>query len=57
MADFEAMYYALFNRVSDVIEDLQKIQQDTEELFILTSPPSEIPGVPTITYEEPYEES
>jgi len=34
MPDYKSMYYALFNQVSKTIEDLQKIQQLTEEMFI-----------------------
>lgn len=34
MADYKAMYYKLFNKVSDVIGDLQEIQQLCEEMYI-----------------------
>ena len=34
MADYKAMYYKLFNKVSDVICDLQEIQQLCEEMYI-----------------------
>lgn len=34
MTDYKSMYYALFNRVSKAIEDLQKIQQETEEMYM-----------------------
>ena len=34
MADYKAIYYKLFNKVSDVICDLQKIQQICEEMYI-----------------------
>ena len=34
MADYKEMYYALFNKITDVIEELQKIQQLTEEMYI-----------------------
>ena len=33
------MYYALFNQVTKTIEDLQKIQQMTEEMFINSDEP------------------
>ena len=36
MADYKAMYYKLFNKVSDVICDLQEIQQLCEEMYIET---------------------
>ena len=32
--DYRAMYYRLFNRVSDAIEILQKAQQEGEDAFI-----------------------
>ena len=34
MPDYKSMYYTLFNQVTKTIEDLQKIQQMTEEMFI-----------------------
>ena len=34
MADYKAMYYKMFNKVSDVICDLQEIQQICEEMYI-----------------------
>lgn len=34
MRDYKEMYYALFNKITDVIEDLQKIQQLTEEMYL-----------------------
>ena len=34
MADYKAMYCKLFNKVSDVICDLQEIQQICEEMYI-----------------------
>lgn len=32
--DYEKLYYALFNDVSRLIEQLQKIQMDAEERFL-----------------------
>lgn len=29
------MYYILFNKISDIINELQTLQSETEELFIL----------------------
>ncbi len=34
MEDYKKMYYELFNKITDVIETLKKIQQDAEERFI-----------------------
>ena len=34
MPDYKTMYYTLFNQISKTIEDLQAIQQLTEEMFI-----------------------
>ena len=30
---YEEMYNKLFNKVTDVIEELKKVQQETEEIF------------------------
>ena len=34
MADYKKMYFELFNKITDVIEDLQEIQQKTEEMYM-----------------------
>ncbi len=34
MADYKEMYFKLFNKISDVIEDLQEIQNQAEEMYI-----------------------
>lgn len=34
MADYRKMYLNLFNKVTDVIEELQQIQRETEDLYI-----------------------
>ena len=34
MADYQQMYFKLFNKVADVIEELQQVQRETEELYI-----------------------
>ena len=34
MADYKKMYHTLFNKLTDVIEELQEVQQKTEEMFI-----------------------
>ena len=34
MPDYEAMYFKLFNRVSDAIETLKSAQQELEEDYI-----------------------
>ena len=36
MADYEKMYSTLFNAITDTIIILQKAQQDTEEMYMLT---------------------
>lgn len=36
MPDYEKLYHVLFNKVSDVIEDLQAIQQTTEAIYMAT---------------------
>ena len=34
MADFEEMYAKLFNKLTDVIEELQQVQRQTEDMYI-----------------------
>lgn len=34
MDDYEEMYYVLFNKITDVIKELQTVQQESEELFL-----------------------
>lgn len=36
LTDYQKMYAALFNTITDVIEILQKAQQTTEEMYIST---------------------
>lgn len=31
---YQEMYYRLFNRITDMIEELQAIQQEAEEMYI-----------------------
>ncbi len=37
MEDYKKMYYRLFSRVSDIIEELQNAQRETEEMFLRQS--------------------
>ena len=34
MADYKKMYTILFNKITDVVEELQEIQKETEDLYI-----------------------
>ena len=34
MEDYKKMYYELFNKITDVIENLKKIQQKAEEIYL-----------------------
>ena len=34
MEDYKKMYYELFNKITDTIESLKKIQQESEENYI-----------------------
>ena len=34
MEDYKKMYYELFNKITDTIETLKKIQQEAEEIYI-----------------------
>lgn len=39
MTDYQQMYSNLFNKVTDVVEELQQVQRETEELYIKNSEP------------------
>lgn len=39
MADYKKMYTTLFNKITDVVTELQKVQRDTEEMYIKGSEP------------------
>lgn len=41
MPNYKEMYYVLFNKITDIIGDLQEIQQQAEEIY-LDSPHTEI---------------
>lgn len=34
MANYKKMYHTLFNKIADIIDELQDVQQQTEEMFI-----------------------
>lgn len=34
MVDYEEMYAKLFNKLTDVIEELQQVQRQTEDMYI-----------------------
>lgn len=34
MDEYQKMYTALFNKITDIIEELKEIQQQTEEMYI-----------------------
>lgn len=41
MADYKKLYFFLFNRISDMIKELQKIQQQAEERYLLSEEETE----------------
>lgn len=38
MEDYKSMYFNLFNQLTDVIEQLKKIQSEAEEMYINANP-------------------
>lgn len=42
MSDYKTMYQSLFNKISDIILELQTIQIQTEEMYITASDDNEI---------------
>lgn len=41
MTDYKSLYYQLFNKITDVIEELKDVQKRAEELYINASSVSE----------------
>lgn len=39
MADYKKMYFTLFNKVTDVIEELKDVQRLSEEMYISKEDP------------------
>jgi len=39
VADYQAMYAVLFNKISVVVEELQSVQRQAEEIYISTELP------------------
>ena len=39
MTDYRHMYYLLFNKITDVIGELQQVQKEAEELYLSAEPP------------------
>lgn len=35
MTDYKDMYFLFLNRITDIIQDLQEIQQQAEEMYIV----------------------
>lgn len=44
MEDYKEMYYMLFNKITDIIGELQAIQIKTEELLISSESKQDIPS-------------
>lgn len=34
MSDYKKMYYILFNKITDIVDELQAVQRQTEEIYI-----------------------
>lgn len=34
MADYKSLYYQLFNKVTEIIEELKEVQIEMEEMYI-----------------------
>lgn len=42
MNGYKEMYYMLFNKITDVINDLQSVQAETEEAFLSQEPEQKV---------------
>ena len=47
MEDYKKMYYELFNKITDVIENLKQIQKQAEETFIASASNEDLSAVAT----------
>ena len=47
MADYKKMYYHLFNKITDMIGDLQEVQKQAEELYLEQNDDTVIPELPS----------
>jgi len=54
MPDYKKMYTTLFNKITDVIEQLQEVQRETEEMYI-ESPEPELIVIEPETDDKPEE--
>jgi hypothetical protein len=52
MPDYKKMYAKLFNKVTDVIEQLQQVQRETERMYI-DSPEPELIVIEPKTDDDP----
>ena len=43
MNEYEEMYRKLFNKITDVIEELKEVQKQTEEMYINAADKEETP--------------
>ena len=43
MADYEKLYHLLFNKLTDLHEEIEKIQQLAEELYIASEEENDAP--------------
>lgn len=34
MADYKSMYFQLFNKITDIVEELKEVQKKTEEMYM-----------------------
>ena len=47
MADYKKMYYHLFNKITDMIDDLQEVQKQAEELYLEQEADTKIRELPS----------
>ena len=46
MEDYKTMYHKLFNKITDIIGDLQAVQQEAEEYYLSHPPKQEADILP-----------
>lgn len=55
MPNYKEMYFELFNKITDVIIDLQEVQKKTEEMYLSSEEPQIIELKRGFDYEEKVE--
>ena len=48
LQDYETLYFQLFNKITDVIQELQDVQRQVEDAYISMNSKNDVPEKPTL---------